>query len=161
MLLHYGWIGLLLLMIIYTLVHYLRYLLVHRKAKNNMLKAKGKSQQQQLETSYHEMQRIFALYQHPRPEGWTLQQYQQYLSIHFPELQEEIDQISKALNTSLYNDQSIKTKALSSISVTQVLNNTHKIITHKFSIPIPAEKQISGIRAFIHGLSFSKVKQQS
>lgn len=154
MLLYYGWLILLGLAGLYAVIHYLRYYLLHRRVKKALNNAKKESVQKQLEISYEEMGRIFKLYKHPREQGWTIYEYQNHLHQSYPELQKEISQISRSLNSVLYSKQQ------KSLDAKSALKSAQSIALHKFEIPMPAEKQILGIKGFIESLTNKKLAQE-
>ena len=156
MLLSYGWILLLLIATLYTSYHYLRYFITHYRAKKSIARASKKPPSEQIEISYRIMQQIFTLHQHPRPEGWTIQQYQHEMEKHYPGLSNEITDISNSLNTRLYNETSHSENTQS-----PMLKQAIRIINYKFKIPIPAEKQINKIRDFFQEMSLEKPKKKN
>ncbi len=89
------------------------------------------------------MQQIFTLHQHPRPEGWTIQQYQHELEKHYPELSNDIAGIGNNLNKKLYDEEYHPSR-----SEIPVLNQAKRIVEYQYEIPLPAEKQIKIIRGF-------------
>jgi len=151
MLLIYGWILLLLVVVLYTAYHYLRYFIIHYLAKRTLKKAEKKTAKEQIKTSYAAIQKIFILHKCPSSENWTVQEYQQEIKKKYPELSEEVNSISKSLNLSLYNGKPIPNKV--GISV---LEKAQIIINHEFEIPRPAEKQVKKIRGFFQK-TFSRI----
>ena len=155
MLLHYGWLVLLVAGGLFVMSHYLRYYLVHRRVRNNLRKLRKASAQKQLEQGYSEMEKIFALYKHPRKQGWTLHQYKAYLSQYYPELGAEVSQISDTLNACLYEKGHCQAKAsdASSKQIAEAISSMKKVVDHKFKTPMPAEKQIKSLREFFNVLT--------
>ena len=157
MLIVYGWLILLALAALYGLIHYSRYYLAHYRARKTLNDAHKKPASEQSRISYDVMQQIFALYRHPRPAGWTIQQYQAYLEQHFPELSREIRLISQELNIALYDDQT----KIDSEPAGSSLQYAKTIVKHKFAIPHPAEKQLKMIMGLFRNFSSARTANEN
>ena len=151
MLLYYGWLVLLMLAIGYTVIHYLRYFWVRRGVKSHLQVAKKKPSKEQLIIAYEQIERLFELYKYPRPKDWTIFQYQHYLCQHFPELRDEVSDLSTTLKHSLYQKNKEAGSTLNNIQ--EAISAANKISDHKFKTPYPAEKQLKAIIDFIQSVS--------
>lgn len=156
MILYYGWLVLLLVVVVYSAIHYLRYYLVRKRVKSCLRAAKKKPSKKQLVVSYEQVEKLFALYKYPRPKEWTLFQYQNYLCQNFPELKGEIINLSTTLKHSLY--QKNEGGEISLKEIKEAIAMANKMTEHKFKTPYPAEKQLKRIVEFMQSFSLKSLR---